>query len=154
MMLWSQFSVIFANFQWKKICVFLKNQCYDHFFQQNYLLFESKNAIFGRFFCEIKKIITSVQAIRFLWSCGRLLWRCLCPTSGPVGARTFDVSQKLNKKKLRRKKCAQMKWNWIFFNEILSRRVAKCIAWKNTFWFKSGNIQTLLDLTQIKVARC
>jgi hypothetical protein len=32
-MLWSQFSAIFLNF-WRKIGVFLKYECYDHFFQK------------------------------------------------------------------------------------------------------------------------
>jgi hypothetical protein len=47
-MLWWQFSAIFPNF-WQKIGVFLKYQCFDHFYQ-NLALFWVKNANFLRNF--------------------------------------------------------------------------------------------------------
>jgi hypothetical protein len=51
LMLWSQFSAIFDNFQ-RKNGVFLKNQCYDQIFH-NLALFWVKNAnLVAEFFCE------------------------------------------------------------------------------------------------------
>jgi hypothetical protein len=65
-MLWLQFSAIFDNFRRKK-CVFLKNQCYDQFFQ-NLALFWAKNVnFFAKIFGEnILKIITSVPG--YFWN--------------------------------------------------------------------------------------
>jgi hypothetical protein len=65
----------------KKIGVFLKNQCYDHFFQ-NLALFWVKNAnFFAKFFGEnILKIITSVPghpAVEVKWHFLRWLFLSL-----------------------------------------------------------------------------
>jgi hypothetical protein len=45
-MLWSHFSAIFTKFLRKKLCVFLRNQCYDHICAK----FEQKTLICSQFF--------------------------------------------------------------------------------------------------------
>jgi hypothetical protein len=48
-MLWSQFSAILATF-WRKIGVFLINQCYDHIFAKIAIVWAKNGNIFAKFF--------------------------------------------------------------------------------------------------------
>jgi hypothetical protein len=55
----------FCQFSTKKIGVFLKNQCYDHFFQKLAVVWAKTANIFAKFFGEnIFKIITPVPVYR------------------------------------------------------------------------------------------